>query len=81
MLHRVSGRRQSRGHWLLVDNSPPLSLFRAGQIALASEPGNASTLLNVITAVTSVSRAVVGPRPDKWGDDCRTLTRPGRYPV
>jgi hypothetical protein len=27
----------------------------------------------MITAVTSVGRAVVESRPDKWGDECRTL--------
>ena len=26
----------------------------------------------MITAVTSVGRAVIKPRPDKWGDECRT---------
>jgi hypothetical protein len=26
----------------------------------------------MITAVTSVGRAVIKPRPDNWGDECRT---------
>ena len=35
----------------------------------------------MITEVTSVGRAVVRPRPDKWGHECRNITRLGHYPV
>ena len=34
----------------------------------------------MITAVTSVDRAVVRPRPDKWGHECRTSPGWGTIP-
>ena len=71
------------GHSCKVAERRRQAVFRSAGRAICPGDGTCQrehTYFRSITAVTSVGRAVIKPRPDKWGDECRTSPGWGTIP-